>query len=234
MEAESQTKLDHSSLADMGIKILVDAMTEAETNSTKTTSTPLRKEDLPVENSSILAETDTSLDDNSVGYNADTSNAMADCTTFESPAKVGCNYLNATPLTPTANLKMLVAAASSALDRENLEKAGEVLQQNSDKDDCQSRKTKSLAILCKKFLQVANDEIGAGKEFSLEMMSTSLGINRRRIYDIINVLEALEMISKQSKNWYMWHGQCNLVTTLAKLKVQQMLLLLLSLLLLLL
>lgn len=68
-------------------------------------------------------------------------------------------------------------------------------------------------------MQVADQEIGPGKEFSLEMIATSLGINRRRIYDIINVMEALEMISKQSKNWYLWHGQSNLVTTLAKLKV---------------
>ena len=48
----------------------------------------------------------------------------------------------------------------------------------------------------------------------------SSAINRRRIYDIINVLEALEMISKQSKNWYIWLGRTNLVATLAKLKVR--------------
>lgn len=46
-----------------------------------------------------------------------------------------------------------------------------------------------------------------------------VGINRRRIYDIINVMEALEMISKQSKNWYRWLGRGELVQTLAKLKV---------------
>ena len=68
---------------------------------------------------------------------------------------------------------------------------------------------------------MADKEIGPGKEFSLEMIANSLGINRRRIYDIINVMEALEMISKQSKNWYLWHGQSNLVATLAKLKVSE-------------
>ena len=46
-----------------------------------------------------------------------------------------------------------------------------------------------------------------------------IAINRRRIYDIINVMEALEMISKQSKNWYMWHGRGNILQTLAKFKV---------------
>lgn len=45
------------------------------------------------------------------------------------------------------------------------------------------------------------------------------GTNRRRIYDIINVMEALEMIVKQSKNWYTWNGRDGLLNTLAKLKV---------------
>ena len=50
-------------------------------------------------------------------------------------------------------------------------------------------------------------------------MSQNLGTNRRRIYDIINVLEALEMIVKQSKNWYTWLGKENLLLTLAKMRV---------------
>ena len=46
------------------------------------------------------------------------------------------------------------------------------------------------------------------------------GTNRRRIYDIINVMEALEMIVKQSKNWYTWLGRASLIQTLAKLRVR--------------
>lgn len=60
-----------------------------------------------------------------------------------------------------------------------------------------------------------------GTDFSLDSMSTKLGTNRRRIYDIINVLEALEMIVKQSKNWYTWLGQNNLLVTLAKMRVRE-------------
>ena len=68
-----------------------------------------------------------------------------------------------------------------------------------------------------RFLSIAESEVGVGSEFSLESMATSLGTNRRRIYDIINVLESLEMIVKQSKNWYMWLGREGLLATLAKL-----------------
>ena len=56
--------------------------------------------------------------------------------------------------------------------------------------------------------------------FSSRFILPLPGTNRRRIYDIINVMEALEMISKQSKNWYKWLGRANLITTLAKLKVE--------------
>ena len=45
-------------------------------------------------------------------------------------------------------------------------------------------------------------------------------INRRRVYDIVNVLESLEMVSKQKiKNEYKWHGRDHLVQTLSRLKV---------------
>ena len=41
-----------------------------------------------------------------------------------------------------------------------------------------------------RFLSIAESEVGVGTEFSLETMASSLGTNRRRIYDIINVLES--------------------------------------------
>ena len=72
---------------------------------------------------------------------------------------------------------------------------------------------------CHRFLSIAESEVGVGNDFSLELMSQNLGTNRRRIYDIINVLEALEMIVKQSKNWYTWLGKENLLLTLAKMRV---------------
>ncbi|KAL3881364.1 hypothetical protein ACJMK2_027813 [Sinanodonta woodiana] len=149
------------------------------------------------------------------------------------------------PLTPTANLKMLFSAVSPELRNRESEKrssSSDDEQEDSNNDsNSQSealdvdnddllpsqggpkygcRKEKSLGLLCQKFLQkypecpVNSDPI----EICLDEVAKELHVERRRIYDIVNVLESVEIVSRVAKNKYAWHGKTNLYTTLAKLK----------------
>ncbi|XP_062374270.1 transcription factor E2F7 [Sardina pilchardus] len=155
------------------------------------------------------------------------------------------------PWTPTANLKMLISAASPDIrDREikkilfrpieNEEKLVVVEEEEEDAeldDSCQfdvvedcgdefekrpSRKQKSLGLLCQKFLALYPDYPASSEtiSISLDEVATSLGVERRRIYDIVNVLESLMLVSRMAKNQYVWHGRPRLSQTLQELQQQ--------------
>ncbi|XP_062510488.1 transcription factor E2F7-like [Corticium candelabrum] len=81
-----------------------------------------------------------------------------------------------------------------------------------------SRKDKSLARLCSRFLDIFDKEENVGKKILLDSAAKQLGVERRRVYDIINVLESLEIAKREAKNQYLWKGRSQLPATVTKLK----------------
>ncbi|XP_060936331.1 transcription factor E2F7 [Limanda limanda] len=155
----------------------------------------------------------------------------------------------AEPWSPTANLKMLISAASPDIrDREMRKVLFRPIENEKEKpaspdtvtedmeveDSCQfeavdeedeaekkpSRKQKSLGLLCQKFLALYPDYPPPDSPIwiSLDEVATSLGVERRRIYDIVNVLESLTIVGRIAKNSYTWYGRQQLEATLEELQ----------------
>ncbi|XP_019407385.1 PREDICTED: transcription factor E2F8 isoform X4 [Crocodylus porosus] len=139
------------------------------------------------------------------------------------------------PWTPTTNLKILISAASPEIrnreQKKGLQDSGSeileakhCLQEHLSGDEYEksqpSRKEKSLGLLCHKFLaRYPNYPItGDSNYICLDEVAEELTVERRRIYDIVNVLESLHMVSRLAKNRYAWHGRHNLSKTLQTLK----------------
>ncbi|XP_067142304.1 transcription factor E2F7-like isoform X3 [Centruroides vittatus] len=141
------------------------------------------------------------------------------------------------PSTPSSNWKMLttVAASLSYADGNSVENdKNSALIDASDKENIDlslifnaagsknvtRRKDKSLGLICQRFLALypeypsSTDRIIVG----IYDVAKQLGVERRRIYDIVNVLESLELLTKIGKNKYRWFGKCLLLNTLRKLQ----------------
>ncbi|KAK1299914.1 E2F transcription factor-like E2FE [Acorus calamus] len=79
-----------------------------------------------------------------------------------------------------------------------------------------SRKQKSLGLLCTNFLGMYDREgiVTVG----LDETASQLGVERRRIYDIVNILESIGVLARKAKNQYSWIGFKGIPQALKDLK----------------
>ncbi|KAL1334021.1 hypothetical protein HN51_062907 [Arachis hypogaea] len=68
----------------------------------------------------------------------------------------------------------------------------------------QSRKQKALGLLCTNFLSLYNRH--DVQFIGLDDAAARLGVERRRIYDIVNILESIGVLARKAKNQYTWKG----------------------------
>uniref|UniRef100_A0AAY4EW86 Transcription factor E2F8 n=1 Tax=Denticeps clupeoides TaxID=299321 RepID=A0AAY4EW86_9TELE len=144
--------------------------------------------------------------------------SQQDMGSLTTPTK-GRNVPSCEPWTPTSNLKMLISAASPEIRNREKGRCEEDLGLGEESEKI-SRKEKSLGLLCHKFLARYPDypNPAVNNDICLDDVAGELNVERRRIYDIMNVLESLHMVSRLAKNRYTWHGRSKLPQTLATLR----------------
>uniref|UniRef100_A0A7N1A6I5 E2F/DP family winged-helix DNA-binding domain-containing protein n=1 Tax=Kalanchoe fedtschenkoi TaxID=63787 RepID=A0A7N1A6I5_KALFE len=93
-----------------------------------------------------------------------------------------------------------------------------ILPESGATQNAYSRKQKSLGLLCSNFLGLYNRE--GVQSVGLDDAANRLGVERRRIYDIVNILESVGVLARKAKNQYTWKGFGAIPRALDELKVE--------------
>lgn len=129
------------------------------------------------------------------------------------------------------NNSVLSASTSSRQSSQKFHSSSQASQESGDESDVEdgqntsssihhhSRKEKSLGILCRRFLVTMGESLKEGTDIHLETVATRMDTEKRRIYDIVNVMEALEAMSKTNKSFYRWNTLAMLPQLMNNLKV---------------
>jgi hypothetical protein len=80
-----------------------------------------------------------------------------------------------------------------------------------------SRKTKSLGVLAESFREAYASK-PPGTDIIIDSVAKNLGVERRRIYDVMNIMESIKVVIKKAKNTYCWMGRDHLPSMFALLQ----------------
>lgn len=83
-----------------------------------------------------------------------------------------------------------------------------------------SRKEKSLNVLCDRFINHFKESAnGTCLDFQLDQLTIDLGVEKRRLYDIVNVLESINIVKRRAASLFTWNGFDHLPSILNQLRV---------------
>lgn len=82
------------------------------------------------------------------------------------------------------------------------------------------RKKNSLGVLSESFVATYPSKPSGltGEALVIDELASHLNVERRRIYDVVNILEALQLVVKRGKNTYHWMGNSHLSSQFAILQ----------------